>query len=195
MRKLDLIVGVVGGFVLIGALAGAYMEGSTGVTEPGSFAIVWESKKTPFDPVRAQEATFNVSDVNLTSVHFEGKVTAGAGYVSQGDKVTLTVTAPNGTAVTKEGTLSTMSPTVTLAVDILLNKVPDVSTVEAPSGEAALRNLAAEHQRTLGTGDWTVTLTVTRALNGIGAPVYELSGFSTSYAAALKDPAASPIVK
>lgn len=195
MRKLDLIVGVVGGLVLIGALAGAYMEGSTGASAAGTFPIEWQSKKTAFEAVRDREATFSVTDRNVTLVHFDAKVTAGAGYVGTGDKVTITVEGPDGNVTTKESALSTTQPTVTVSVEIPLNTVPKETQVTGADGASGLQALAMTRTVTRGMGDWKVTISVTRAVNAVGAPTFEISGYDTYYEAAIKAAQPSGVIK
>jgi len=191
MRKLDLIVGIVGGIVLVAALAGAYREGSTGSAPAGTHELQWSTRTVELGTKSGPEAVFNVTAQNLTLVTFTVTLTGDQTFLSpNGDPIEVTVTPPEGSglnATTATGSVSTLGRTTTITVETRVQGIPSVGVAQGATGVQALRDLAATQTSTKGMGDWTVTVAISRSA-AVGNVAIETVGSAESYEATLKTP-------
>jgi hypothetical protein len=97
---------------------------------------------------------------NLTNVTFTVSWTDNTISPFFNPTVTATVTGPNGTGTTTDR-VANAGTDLTVTVP---NEMPANSTVQAGSPEEALAKASAGNNATLGTGEWTVSLTVGKPL-------------------------------
>lgn len=173
----DTIIGIVGAVVLVAAMVGVFQyEGSQSASTLGGaqFQVTWATDSANGPTVSGStavgeetEEVLTVEETNLTRSEFTLVWTPGPGSTNT---MRLTVTPPAGTgldAQTVEGTGGEIS----LSFDVP-NDVPQDATVFGNSEEEARGRLAAQYTKSVGTGDWGVTVAFDSAEGPVpGVPV------------------------
>ena len=193
MQRVDfLIIGVlvVAG---IGSALGAltYQDARGG----GAFTVEWTTRDVAVEAAPASHS--GAGDVELTVPVVEENVTRLALTVSissstarlQPTQVRVEVTPPDGNGSMVEETTIPVGASGNVEVPFTfdLGSVPDVDRVSAASPDAAAAQLAQEHARTNGTGEWRVVVSIAPAapgpVGGAEAHTIGATGTATVYAA------------
>lgn len=162
MEKLDAIVAIAGGVILVVAIIGAALSGSSGTA---AYDLTYTETAKASAPIVVQlpaggggsTTTLTIADANVTIT----KVTA---YVNStlfptGARALLKLTSPNGTVSENEETTGSTGVITFLGVEVELSIMskPANSIVQAAGATEALAQRTVA-KATDGTGNWTIEL-------------------------------------
>jgi hypothetical protein len=98
-----------------------------------------------------------ITTTNMTNVTFTVTWRDQSFSPLTNPRVTVTITGPNGTGTTTNSVSTSGMPALSVTVP---NVMPNNTTVEAATPEAALAMAGAGNNATLGVGQWTVSMMV-----------------------------------
>lgn len=171
MEKIDGAIAALAVVAVVGSGIGllTYQEDvvQAGVTFPTETATVGTRTET-LDPDASRSFTFQVDLHNLTEVRVDLSADPD-GAVLQPQTVTVELEGPGGeTATDSDETGVGVDPgAVTLRATHAFEAAPDGFSTEGSSLMAIRMEVSETHTRTEGTGDWTVTATIS---GGAAAP-------------------------
>lgn len=180
MNKTDALVAAIGAGVLVVALAGAALTGGGGASQ---YDVQWTTASAEHEIgeeslQQSGEVAFAFENVhrNTTQLVFTVTGTVPQGHVqtpAAPDSFLVTVAGPDGTEYTGEGQLPGAvggSTPVEVVVDV--GAAPTVTQASGTSPGAANVALDAQYGNSTGTGNWTVTVTLSHPAAVPGAHTF-----------------------
>jgi hypothetical protein len=171
MQRIDTLIGILLVAAIVGSAAGVLLYDAS---EGAQFDVSFQTSTTGMD-LDAQSRngpgrltfTFNVTEANLTSMHFAGTLTAPGPRVTA-SSVLVTITAPDGTTTTQDASLPAgAAQTVEVDIEVPVIEVPANTTQRGVDGDAAIAAVGAAS--TAGQGTWIIDIDF-----GSAAPVAQL---------------------
>lgn len=184
MVSKDTLIGIVGAVILVAAMAGVFWYEGANAGGAGSqrFDVQWSTATMDGPTVEGEtqegestDETVELTTANITEVSF---TLSWSDDVGDPDTFRITVTSPDGSLMNStegdSGEIRVAFPGV--------NDLPPEKTVLADSEEDARAQLADQHTKTLGQGEWQVTIELVEAGDfdptGQGPPLQEDTGNS-----------------
>ncbi|HLE96593.1 MAG TPA: hypothetical protein VI997_04415 [Candidatus Thermoplasmatota archaeon] len=167
MNRTDALVAAIGAGVLVVALIGAALTGTSTAGGAG-LSVTWAVVDATHELGDTSQAgsgevsfEFDNPHANLTTLQFTVTVTAGAPHLApQGDSILVTAVSPEGVEYTADGTLGVGPGSTTVELPVEVGAAPEVTTAPGGTPGAAEANLAATYTNTTGVGTWTITVAI-----------------------------------
>lgn len=172
----DTIVGIAGAAILVAAMAGVFWyEGTRGAETQGARSFSVSFAEAPVNgPSKTGTAnvgtpvveTFKIAQGNLTKITFTLVWTDESTPNNQPDTFTLKVEPPNGTTIEAQESdpvANGAGAPGEIALTFTIGTLPSATTVSADTASQAQDRAMSQSARSLGLGDWKITVTLTQA--------------------------------
>lgn len=195
MHKADIAIAVVLVVAIAGSVVGVVTYDDARIA---TFDVAWSTQES--EVLVAEDTTsggaieipFEVSQTNMTGLHLDVTVSSAAPRLAP-VSVLVELVPPaglNATSQEAEIPVGAAAGTVSVALEVSLSELPDVTTLTAASPDAARERLSQTANSTVGVGTWTLRVNVaSTAPGGVGgAPTatVEAVGVATWYEAEVR---------